>query len=194
MSILTNWEAEFGKALQHVEKARLQRTGVLLSTIPNHAKWYEFLESIKAEWQEWRSNLGLYPDCLVVLYGGLAFYEYDEKKFWPYFFKAVGSELPINQKTEINVDFAKTAEGLGLRILRRERGTDYVGSAIYHIGIPLSLWDGFLEVCEWALWQDNWKELSDTEWADVVARRAGGRNRLKTFLINNRQTASEFIQ
>ena len=32
--------------------------------------------------------------------------------------------------------------------------------AAYHIGVPLSLWDGLLEVCEWALLQDDWKDLS----------------------------------
>jgi len=191
MSHLTNWEAELGKVLQRVEKTQRQKAGALSSVIPHRAKWDEFLESVKAEWQTWRSNLGRYPNCLVVLYGGLAFFEYGEKTFWPYFAKAVGSEpISNNHQTEINTAFAKVADNLELKIQRR----DYVGSAVYHIGIPLSLWDGFLEICEWALLQDDWKNLSHAEWDDVIAKRAGGRTRLKNFLLENREAASQFIQ
>ena len=82
----------------------------------------------------------------------------------------------------------------GLKIRQRPDSTDYVGSAVHHIGVPLSLWDGFLEICEWALAHDNWMGLSDKEWAEVVDRRAGGRARLKNFLTDNRDAASAFIQ
>jgi hypothetical protein len=56
------------------------------------------------------------------------------------------------------------------------------------------MWDGFLEICEWALWQDNWKGLSEGEWADAVSKRAGSRTRLKNFLLDNRESATDFIQ
>jgi hypothetical protein len=125
----------------------------------------------------------------------LAFYDYDENRFWPQFAKAVGSKpLPDSQQGEINRAFARAAESCGLKIRRREGGTDYVGSAVYHIGIPLSLWDGFLEICEWTLWQDNWKGLSDEEWAEAATKRAGSRTRLRNFLLDNREVASAFIQ
>jgi len=134
------------------------------------------------------------PACLVVLFGGLAFYEYDENTFWPYFAKAVGSNpmLP-NQQRDITGAFSKAAEMLGLIIQRRER-TYYVGSAVYHIGVPLSLWDGFLEVCEWALWREDWRTLSEQEWIDAIEKRTLSRVRLRRFLIDNREAASSFIQ
>ncbi len=179
MSHMAHWEANLGKAFQRVKKTQRRKAGALLSVIPHRAQWDDLLESIQAEWQTWRRNLGRYPNCLVVLYGGLAFFEYDEQTFWPYFAKAVGSEsLSNNHQTEINNAFAKVAENLELRI---QRG-DYVGSAVYHIGIPLSLWDGFLEICEWALLQHGWKSLSHTDWDEAMAKRAGGRTRLKNFL------------
>src|ERR1700675_4419767 len=153
--MLRDWETGFEKELQRVEITERQKAGALLFAVPNHASWEEFLTTVKEEWRVWRHDLTGHPSCLLVLYGGLAFYEYDENTFWPQFAKAVGSDrLGANQQGEINVAFAKAVESLGLKIRRREGRTDYVGSAIYHIGVPLSLWDGFLEICEWALWQD----------------------------------------
>ncbi len=195
MLALANWEENFQKALQVIDKAKRQTAGALLSAIPSHEEWDEFLGLVKAEWQAWRKDLRSYPHCLAILYSGLAFYEYDENRFWPQFAKAIGSgSLPDNQQGEINRAFAKAAESLGLKIRWRDSGTDYVGSAIYHIGIPLSLWDGFLEICEWALWQDDWKGLSDEEWSEAATKRAGSRTRLRNFLLHNREAASAFIQ
>src|SRR5437879_13596464 len=106
MSHLTNWEAELGKVLQRVEKTQRQKAGALLFVVPHRAKWDEFLESIKGEWQIWRSNLGQYPNCLVVLCGGLAFFEYDEKRFWQYFAYHVGCKsLSNNHQYEYNNSF-----------------------------------------------------------------------------------------
>ena len=194
---LENWESSLEKELECIEVAERQKAGALLRVIPSHADWDRFLATVKEEWEAWRTDLTRYPCCLVVLYGGLAFYEYDENTLWPQFGKAIGSEsLPrnANQQREINVAYAKAVETLGLKVRRREKGTDYIGSAIYHIGIPLSLWDGFLELCEWALSQDAWKGLSDVEWAEAVAKRAGSRTRLRNFLLDNREAASTFIQ
>lgn len=192
---LGDWEETFEKALQVINEAGRQMACALLPAIPNREQWDEFLRSVKIEWKAWRRNLCSYPHCLVVLYGGLAFYEYDENRFWPQFANAVGSEpLPTNQQGEINGVFARAVESCGLQIRRRESGTDYVGSAVHHIGVPLSLWDGFLEICEWALRQDNWKGLSEEEWSEAVAKRTGSRTRLRNFLRDNREAASAFIQ
>jgi len=192
---LANWETSFGMALQCIDIVERQKAGTLLSTIPNHVNWDDFLATVKAEWQTWRGNLGRYPNCLVVLYGGLAFYEYDENTLWPQFARAIGSErLPTSQQDQINTAFSKVAKSLGLKIHHRDSITYYVGSAVYHIGIPLSLWDGFLEICEWAQCRNDLNQMSDKEWAESVGKRAGGRQRLKKFLIDNREAASAFIQ
>ncbi len=191
---LENWESSLKKELECIEVAERQKAGALLRAIPSHADWDRFLAAVKNEWQIWRRDLTRYPSCLVVLYGGLAFYEYDENRFWPHFAEAVGDQISANRQTEINNEFAKAAESIGLKIRRRDSGTDYVGSTVYHIGIPISMWDGFLEVCEWALWQDNWKSFSDVEWAEVVTKRAGSRTRLRNFLLDNRDAASACIK
>lgn len=195
MNRLQNYEIIFEKEFLSIDTAVRQKAGALLPVIPDRLKWDDFLATVKAEWKTWRSNLERYTYCLAVLYGGLAFYEYGENTFWPHFGKTIGSEsLPANQITEINSAFSKVTERLGLRLQCRKSGTDFVGSAVYHIGIPLSLWDGFLEICEWALWRDDWKTLSDMEWAESVGKRVGGRQRLKKFLIDNREVASVLIK
>ena len=195
MDRLPNYEINFEKEILRIDMPLRQKAGALLLVVPNHVEWDDFLATVKSEWWTWKRDLARYPDCLVVLYVGLAFYEYEDNTLWPQFASAVGSErLPTSQQDQINTAFSKVAERLGLKLQRRENRTDFVGSAVYYIGIPLSLWDVFLEICEWALWQDDWKGLTDTEWTDVITRRAGGRKRLKTFLLDNRQTASEFIQ
>ena len=97
-------------------------------------------------------------------------------------------------KEGINRAFAKASREYNLKIRKRPGSTDYVGSAVHHIGIPLSLWAGFLEICEWALSQDNWSALSDEEWSEVATKRSGGRKRLSDFLLDNRETASDIIQ
>jgi hypothetical protein len=130
-----------------------------------------------------------------LLYCGLAFYEYDENRFWPQFAKAVGSEeLPANQQTEINTVFAAAVDKFLLELKRRDKSTDFVGSAVSLIGIPLSLWDGFLEICDWTIWRKDWRSLSDQEWKDAVDKRSGSRTRLRRFLTDNRESASGFIQ
>lgn len=191
---LENWESRLDKELECVEVAERQKAGALLRVIPDQANWDRFLVTVKEEWRIWQRDLTRYPNCLVVLYDGLAFYEYDENRFWPQFAEAVAHQVPANQRIDINREFAKAAESLGLKIRQRDGGTDFVGSAVYHIGIPLSMWDGFLEICEWALWQDNWKALSDVEWTEAVSKRAGSRTRLRNFLLGNREAASDFIQ
>src|SRR3989304_1537110 len=91
INTLTNWEVSFGKALQRVEIVKRRKAGTLLSAIPNHVEWDNFLESARSEWWTWRRDLRRYPSCLVVLYGGLAFYEYEDNTLWHQFALAIGS-------------------------------------------------------------------------------------------------------
>lgn len=190
---LDNWEAFFEDELEKLDPTRRCNAGVLLKLIPDRIKWDEFLYDSRTEWNIWKSDLSQYPSCLVTLYGGLAFYEYDEGRFWPQFAKAIGKDsIPPNQQGEINQAFSQAAKHLGFRILHTTQ--TYVSSAIYQIGIPLSLWDGFLEICEWAFWRNDWAALEVEEWTNAVTRCVGGRNRLKTFLLDNRESASALIK
>jgi len=192
---LAGWEGYFAAKIQGRERSKSASHAPLLPVVPDRIIWDAFLVSVCGEWRTWKSQLSDRPSCLLMLYCGLAFYEYDENRFWPQFAKVVGSdELPANQQSEINTEFATAARQFGLELKLRDKGTDFVGSAVNLIGIPLSLWDGFLEVCDWALWHKDWRSLSDQEWEDGVEKRSGSRTRLRRFLTENRKSASGFIQ
>jgi hypothetical protein len=196
MSNLDYWERKFEIKLAEIDSSRRQRAGAILSAIPSHAEWESFLEAVRSEWiysDGYYSVRREHPGCFILLLGGVAFFEYDENRFWPQFAQAVGSKtFPANLQQEIADDFVLTAKKFGLKILQQEHRRDYVGSAVYHIGIPLSLWDGFLEICKWA-WDNDWREMSDSEWCEVITKRAHTRPRLRNFLIDNRAAATEFI-
>ena len=191
---LTDWEADFVAKIQRGKRSNLASHAPLLPVVPDRVTWDAFQTTVRREWRTWKTQLSRHPSCLLMLYCGLAFYEYDENRFWPQFAKVIGSEeLLPNQQGEINTPFATAARQFGLELKLRDKGTDFVGSAVNFIGIPLSLWDGFLEVCDWALWHKDWQSLSEEEWADVVEKRAGSRSRLRRFLTDNRESASGFV-
>jgi hypothetical protein len=192
---LADWENYFAAKIQRCGRSNGASHATLLPFVPDRIMWDRFLASVRGEWKTWKSQLSDSPSCLLMLYCGLAFYEYDENTFWPQFAKVVGCEdLPANRQTEINGVFAKAVHQFQLELKTRGNGTDFVGSAVNLIGIPLSLWDGFLEVCDWALWRNDWRSLSKEEWAEAVEKRSGSRTRLRRFLTENRDAASGFIQ
>ena len=209
----TRWESRLSKELQSIDVLNRQNAGALLQVIPHRTEWEEFLKVIRSVWLSWKEELSQYPASLMVLYCGLAFYEYEDGKFWPHFGNAVGinSSPPTNQQTEINKAYSRAAAFFkfpiqqkiekshiktqeGVKLPPERTRPSYVGLAIRHIGIPLSLWEGFLEICKWAGWTDEWTSLPDDEWSIAVEKRSGSRSRIKNFLIDNRQIASEIIK
>jgi len=192
---LSGWEDYFAPKIQGRARSMDPSHAPLLPVVPDRIVRDAFLISVCGEWRTWKPQLSACPACLLVLYCGLAFYEYDENRFWPQFAKVIGSEeLPPNQQSEINAAFATAAHQFRLELKFRENGTDFVGSAVNLIGIPLSLWDGFLEICDWALWRKDWRSLSDDDWAEIVEKRSGSRTRLRRFLTENRGPASAIIR
>lgn len=186
-SSLSDWNAEFESAFSRI--ARKDQAGALLSVIPSREDWEKFLTIVKSQWR-FGQVVQSYRHCLIVLYDGVAFYEYEGGRFWNKFAEAVGlSNLPANEQSAINGEFAYSAQELGLRVFP----SDYNGSAVYHIGIPISLWESFLKICEWALWHDEWRTFKEHEWTKLVESRLPGQTRLKNFVKNNPKTATEFI-
>ena len=194
---VADWETVFQAALTRAVGSSSGETpaGILLPAIPPRGEWQSYLTAVRNSWNGWRQTPAQYPACLVILYSGIAFYEYADGAFWPQFSASVGSApLTPNEQRDINNAFATSASRFDLQPRLRARGTDFVGSAVHYIGIPISLWDDFLTVCEWAFWQSRWAEVSDSDWNEIVARRTGGKARLRHFLTEYRQTASQFIR
>lgn len=196
-SQLASWEPHFIEGIRKIDMDVLREAGGLLSAVPNRQEWEEFLQTVRSEWKDWLVDLSKYPNCLVFLYGGMAFFEYDENTLWPQFGSAVGDNSIStngNHQRVVNHAFRDAIQSLGLKIQEKETRSDYIGSAVYHIGIPLSLWDEFLEICEWALYRKDWKTLNGSEWEQAIKKRTPGWERLRKFLIDNREVAATFIQ
>jgi hypothetical protein len=193
--MLSTWEKEFSEAIRHIDPVSRDKAGSLLPIVPTHLKWDEYLSAIRNEWVIVSRNLQQYPASLLLLYGGLAFYEYEDNELWPQFVRATGKQhIPQNQRNRINAAFADAVKQFGLRLKIRSHGTDFIGSAVYHIGVPLSLWDGLLDICKWAVWREDWQSLSRDEWDEAVEKRCGSRQRLKRFMIENREAATSFVK
>lgn len=171
------------------------KAGALLRSVPEEADWVKFQQVIRASWKFLENYPHHFPPhCLLTLYAAVAFHEYDDNTFWPQFCRAVGVDhLPANRQTAINELFADAAQQAGLPILKHGGYRWFVGSAVFFIGVPVALWDGFLGVCDWALWHSGWELLSDAAWDESMAKRCGGRKRLLNFLTDNRATAAGFI-
>ena len=193
-SALDSYESYFKESINQVDIDARQRAGILLPLIPNAEDWEAFASMVANIWDGSKSRLLMYPHCLLIFYAGIAFYEYEENSFWPHFAKMLGAKaFDPNKQRDFNSIYSQVLHELGLKLVVRPTGSDFVGSAVHHIGIPLALWDGFLELCEWALWHENWRELSQEDWTKAVSNCVGGKERLKRFLFENREAAAVMI-
>lgn len=184
---LSDWNSLFGQKILALDETR--QAGALLSIIPHREDWSDFLESVKTEWRFWQGD-SRYPFCLLIIYGGNAFYEYESGQFWKPFTEAIGTSLNVNHQQKLNENFSRVVSENGLKLFQ----SDYVGSAVFHIGVALHSWQHFLQICKWALRRDEWKTLSNEEWQTEIEKRAGNQVRLKNFLLDNREAAADFIQ
>jgi len=191
--ILEQWETRFSVEISKKQKD-LSKPGCLISIIPIHEEWDNFTNDVKDIWPIWSKSLDEYPYSLIILFAGLAFFEYSEKTFWPRFFEVLGSDISNPQQVRITKIYSDNLRSVGLRVLEKNNRISYVGSAVFHAGIPLSLWNDFLELCEWAVWNENWKSITDEEWDKLIKKLFFGISRLRSFLIDNRETAKVFIK
>lgn len=186
---LSDWNSIFENKFFSIEDSTRVKAGSLLEVIPTRGDWRDFLECIKNEWASWQGD-SRFPFCLLVIYGGNAFYEYKSGQFWKPFTEAIETELNGNHQQKLNENFARVVSENGLKLFQ----SDFVGSAVFHIGVALHSWQHFLQICKWALRRDEWKMLSDAEWQSEIERRAGNQVLLKNFLLDNREAAADFIQ
>lgn len=195
MRSLVLWEKRFNEKLDSIDTDQRDAAGVLLKAIPSRSDWESFLTDLRAIWESSANPLSGYRACTIMLYGGIAFFEYEDNRFWPKVARVLGvSPIPGNKQSQINEWYSRSAERFDLPISERSGATQYVGSSIRHIGIPISIWEGFLEICEWAIDHRGWENLSDEDWRASMSRRVGSRTRLKNFLLENRETSSQMIK
>jgi hypothetical protein len=190
---LKEWEDHCREEIARIPADSRNRAGALLPCVPERAEWESLQQAVKESWRSFEDYLHLYPHTLLTLYAGLAFHEYEDNTFWPQFWRFVGVTPIQTKQNAINESFDRAASFVGLPIQVQTGHRSFVGSAVYFIGVPVSVWDDFLGICYWAVWHSNWGDLSDAEWVEVMSKRCGGRKRLLNFLTGNRKAASEFI-
>ncbi len=192
MKNYADWNSHFEDEFYKIAVEHRRKPGAFLSVVPHGAAWESFLDFIRREWR-----FGIItesPFCLLTLYAGVAFHNYESGDFWKPFAEAVGVKL-ISQKdyNQLTEYFIYRAKEIGLETLTNSRGNDFVGTAIFQIGVPLSFWRDFLKICENLWWREDWKSFSSDEWKAFVTRKVGGLARLKRFLVDNPNTARRFI-
>ncbi len=160
--------------------------------LPNADTLNGFLGQAKQIWlQGWLNAPARHPYLLLRLYHCVAFLRYEGNKFWDSFAEVVGEpEIATNRQAEINHAFARISDHLGLPLIPSQ----YVQSAVRHVGIPVRVWRGFMSVCE-RLWfaGEEWKQWSDDEWESGIAMWVGGRKNLRDFFVKNRETATKWV-
>lgn len=195
-----HWTVEkenfYRKCIGDIPPDERKKAGALLRCVPDRTEWEELQQMLKnAPFVVDFFCKQACPHLLLVLYAGVAFHEYKNTTFWPHFCQVVGlSSLPPNRKQKFNESFARAAKAADLPIIKNDAGCSFVGTAVFFIGVPVSLWDEFLIICEWALCRKDWKNFSDDRWREELEKRFGKYSRLLKFLTENRQTATEFIQ
>jgi hypothetical protein len=65
---------------------------------------------------------------------------------------------------------------------------------VRHIGIPVRVWRGFVEVCERLFVEpEDWRQWPYERWEDAIHLWLGGRKNLRAFFVENRPTARKWI-
>ena len=198
MHLTVKKEKFYRKEIENIPHNMRQRAGALLRCVPDRTEWEELQQMLKnSPWavDPMAQPGNPFPHLLLVLYAGVAFHEYKDATFWPQFCRVVGlSSLSPNRKQKFNESFAQAADAADLPIIKNAAGCSFVSTAVFFIGVPVSLWDEFLIICEWALYHKGWKNFSADQWQAELENRFGRWKRLVKFLTENRKTAREFIQ
>ncbi len=192
MNDYADWNSHFEVEFNKISADRRRKPGAFLSAIPSGTDWEIYLDFIRREWRFGR--ITEFPFCLLTLYAGVAFHDYESGDFWKPFAAAIGVEsISPSEYNHLNDYFIYRAKEIGIETLTNSRGNDFVGTAIFQIGVPLSFWQDFLKICENLWWREDWKSFSNDEWGAFVTRKVGGLARLKRFLVDNPKTARRFI-
>ena len=167
--------------------------GGMLGLIPDRARW----ESFARVWRERRPDQLLerledYPHALVALIDGLAFFAYDEGRYWPQFGREIWP-VSIVQQTRIRAGYKWACDQLRLPFISGRGCELAVATAVYQIGIPISMWADALEFAEAILRKPGWSSWDSQRWESEVDNRTPTHPRLRSFLTNNEVSAREIV-
>jgi len=187
-------------AYERIPAANRAAMGACVVTLPAADELQEYLTAVRSAWSMgWCNQPARYPHLLLRLYHCVAFLRYEGNAFWASFGEAVGDHHIAsnpNRQTEINDVFDLISSHLGLEILHGAAGKRLcVQSAVRHVGIPVRIWRGFIEVCERLFLEpEDWKQWPEDRWQNATSLWLGGRKNLRAFFVENRETAEKWIE
>lgn len=173
--------------------------GAYIQALPKAEELNDYLKELSKAWLDgWRDNPKRYPHLLLRLYHCVAFLYYEGNAFWASFGAATGDHgiaTAPHRQTVINDAFEHIAHHLGMDVIVGTDGARHcVQSAVRHVGIPVRIWRGFVEVCERLFFEEeDWKRWPDERWGDAIQLWLGGRKNLRAFFVENRPTATQWI-
>jgi hypothetical protein len=186
-------------AYERVAAADRAKMGGCVVALPGSEEMRDYLPKLRAAWLDgWCNHPGQYRHLLLQLYHCIAFLCYEGNAFWASFGEAVGDKgIAVNpsRQTEINDTFAHIARHLGLEVVGASAGRRLcVQSAVRHVGIPVPVWRGFVEVCERLFLEpEDWRRWPDERWEEAIHLWLGGRKNLRAFFVENRPTAVTWL-
>lgn len=191
---VSDFETDLAGRWTAIDPGSRMRAGSLLVLVPDRARWRDLIRAWRgASLGHWLIHAQEYPHAIAVLFGGFAFFEYEETSFWPQFTRDLWPISEI-QKTALRGAHERAITHLGLEMVHNSSGDRLtVGSSVHHIGVPLSLWADFLSVADHALRQADWRSWTTERWVADATARCGPHIRLRNFLITNEAAARETI-
>lgn len=119
MEKYAEWNSHFEDQFNKILIERRYKPSAFLSVVPSGTAWEDFLNFIRREWRF--DRITEFPFCLLTLYAGVAFYDYESREFWRPFAAAVGETLiPPQQYNKLNDSFVYYAKEIGLETLAFE--------------------------------------------------------------------------
>ena len=187
---IRQWEDAFARQWKTTQTSG---AGGMLRLIPDRTRW----ELFARVWREQRPDkivqrLDDYPHALIVLFDGLAYFSYDEGRYWPQFEQEIWSSSHAYQAL-LRAAYRKACDLLRLPFITGLGGELAVATAVYQIGIPISMWADALEFAEAILRKPGWSAWDSQRWQSEVYNRTPTHPRLRSFLINNEASAREIV-
>jgi hypothetical protein len=192
-------ENEARAAYENILAAHRATMGGCVAALPVADDLQYYLARLRVAWSSgWCNQPARYQHLLLRLYHCIAFLRYEGNAFWASFGEAVGDNriaTAPQRQTQINDVLEHISRHLGLEILLGAgHRTLCVQSAVRHVGIPVRIWRGFVEVCERLLVEpEDWKQWPEDRWQNAIHLWLGGRKNLRAFFVENRPTAAEWI-
>ena len=115
--LLPHWEERFEKAIRSTPDDKRRRVGGLLGVVPSRESWEGFVQDVRNTWDTWEPALYAQPSCFVMLYSGVAFFEFQSGNFWEGFAATLNvHKVATNEQSKLNQCYRSSAQLFDLEV------------------------------------------------------------------------------